>query len=183
VVALLGAAFAGSLWLRARERADDVAGVQEQAPEAVPDEELVDFVEIEEKAARQAEAPTRDRPSGARDDAGGRVQPPPDDAYELSAVETPPELRNLEAVRTLLARHYPPMLREAGIEGSVMVRFRIRADGSVDTRSVEVMEATHDLFAASAVQVAGAMYFRPATVSGRPVAVWATLPINFEVPK
>jgi TonB family protein len=41
---------------------------------------------------------------------------------------------------------YPALLRRANIEGSVIVRFVIRDDGSVDPESIEIVKSTHDLF-------------------------------------
>jgi protein TonB len=107
--------------------------------------------------------------------------PPGDSALELGVVETPPELLNREEVAGEIARSYPPLLRDAGVTGSVTLRMRIDSDGVVDGRSIEVLESTHDRFSEAASRVAQRLRFRPATVGGKPVPVWVTLPVTFQL--
>lgn len=106
--------------------------------------------------------------------------PPGDSTLELSAVETPPELLNRDEVASEISRNHPPLLRDAGVTGTVTLRMRIGSDGAVDPETVEVLESTHDAFAEAASRVAEQLRFRPATVSGKPVAVWVTLPVTFQ---
>jgi TonB family protein len=47
------------------------------------------------------------------------------------------------------APKYPTQLRVANIQGSVVARFIIRQNGSVDPKSITIVKSTHDLFAAS----------------------------------
>ena len=47
------------------------------------------------------------------------------------------------------APDYPPMLRAAAVEGEVLVRFIVDAEGRVERTSVEIVRATHTLFAES----------------------------------
>lgn len=114
---------------------------------------------------------------------GTRPPPPPEDdsTLELSAVETQPELLNREEVAAALSRNYPPLLRDAGVTGSVTVRLRIGSDGVVDPESIEVLESTHEAFSQAASRVAERLRFRPAAVGGKPVPVWVTLPVTFEL--
>ena len=111
-----------------------------------------------------------------------RANPPPaDSTYELSAVEVLPQLRNLAEIRRETAARYPPGLQAARVEGQVSLRFRILTNGTVDSASVTVEQATDTAFTEAATAVARRMQFAPARVAGRPVAVWVTLPVAFSL--
>jgi TonB family protein len=136
-----------------------------QAPARRPPEELVDYQEVTDSASGTA----------ATADVSA------DSTWELSAVEEPPELANRGEMVSELGREYPPLLRDAGVEGEVTVRFRIRADGAPDPASIGIEQSTHPLFADAAGRVVREMRFRPAKLGGRPVAVWATIPVRFQL--
>jgi protein TonB len=127
-------------------------------------EELVDYVDPVDSVAT-----------------GGPTPPPDGSTYELSAVETLPELLNRDEIAASISRSYPPSLREAGVTGSVMLRFRIGEDGLVDPARIEVMQSSHDEFSRAATSVAARLRFRPARADGKPVPVWATLPVTFKL--
>lgn len=110
----------------------------------------------------------------------GRVLPPDSGTYDLGVVEAAPELLNRDEVATALQRNYPPLLRDAGVEGRVMLRYRVTRDGMVDPGSVGVEEASHDAFSEAAVRVVKRMRFRPARYKGSPVPVWVVQPITFQ---
>jgi TonB family protein len=95
--------------------------------------------------------------------------------------EAPPALLNASEVQRQLSRRYPGDLRDAGVTGEAVLRFRIRADGTVDPYSIEIASATLAPFGDQAALVAETMRFRPAELDGRPVAVWALLPIGFRL--
>lgn len=94
-------------------------------------------------------------------------------------VEEGPRLVNAPAVERTLTREYPRELRQMGLTGTVMLRFRVRADGTVDPASMEVVSATDTRFGEAARRVGLTMRFRPARLDRQPVAVWVTLPVNF----
>lgn len=99
------------------------------------------------------------------------------------AEERQPVLVNRAAVQAELKRAYRSGLR--GNSGAVTVRFRILADGSVDAETVEaigstVPEAAEPEAVAVAELIAEHMRFNPATIDGRPVAVWVTIPVTFD---
>jgi len=94
-------------------------------------------------------------------------------------VEEGPELANAQAVVRALSRAYPPLLRDAGQGGTVVLRFRVVADGTVDTATVQAISATHRGFAEAARRVALGMRFHPARLNGVAVPVWVTLPLSF----
>jgi TonB family protein len=64
---------------------------------------------------------------------------------------------------------YPEMLRRAGIEGSVLMRFVIDTSGTVEPQSVQVVRADQELFAASVRSALRQHRFLPAEAAGRKV--------------
>jgi protein TonB len=119
--------------------------------------------------------------NGQAQDVTNRTAPPDEGTYELSAVEEQPALSNSSEVQRQLARNYPPLLRDAGVVGTVTLRMRVLEDGHVDPESISVESSTHDAFADAAKRVVEKMRFRPAKVGGHPVKVWVTLPVTFQL--
>ncbi|HUH12583.1 MAG TPA: M56 family metallopeptidase, partial [Longimicrobiales bacterium] len=92
--------------------------------------------------------------------------------------DTAPQLRNRREVGAALERFYPPLLRDAGVGGTVSVWFFIGADGRVlQTRMHKA--SGHDALDEAALAVAGVMEFRPASLKGEAVPVWVAMPITF----
>ena len=106
-------------------------------------------------------------------DPGGRT-------YEAAEVDRPPEAVNMDELLRLLLRDYPPLLRDAGTGGTVVLRFRVLEDGRMDAGSATVLRSTHEAFA-RAVRWIPVLHFRPARVRGRPVRAWVELPITYEM--
>jgi protein TonB len=74
---------------------------------------------------------------------------------------------------------YPPLLREAGIGGTVEVYFFIDDGGSVrDTRIQE--SSGHPAIDAAALAVASVYRFSPALNGDERVPVWVSFPITFQ---
>ncbi|HET6230965.1 MAG TPA: TonB family protein [Longimicrobiaceae bacterium] len=119
--------------------------------------------------------------NGVAQDVSRRDAPPDEGTYELAAVEEQPTLSNAADVQRTLSRNYPPLLRDAGVEGSVTVRVRVMEDGKADPSSISIENSTNDQFADAAKRVVERMRFRPAKVGGKAVRVWVTVPINFTV--
>jgi TonB family protein len=91
-----------------------------------------------------------------------------------------PKLLNRGEVGALLESEYPPLLREAEVDGTVLIWLMI------DTLGVpveeEIREASGYLgFDAAALKVGAAMRFSPAYNRDKKVAVWVSLPIVFSV--
>jgi TonB family protein len=138
-------------------------------------EELVNFQEIPERSGAPAAAPA-DPPTPAADPSASTAASADDEA----SWDAMPELANPRDVREALRRNYPPLLRDAGVEGSTTVRFRVRADGTVDIGSMDVRSATTDDFARAALVVVPRMRFRPGRRGGKPAAGWVTLPVRWQ---
>lgn len=73
-----------------------------------------------------------------------------------------------DAVRSM-DRFYDPLLRDAGVTGTVTVDVALEADGSV--RDADVHRSTHDSFSESAMRVAPTLRFSPPAVAGAVVRV------------
>ena len=116
--------------------------------------------------------------------AGGRADGRVVTAENLEAapVFTPytvaPELRNRDEVSRALIRYYPPLLRDAGIGGTVLVWFFIDEQGRVQKTQVNKSSGQQSLDQA-ALRVADLMRFTPALNRDQKVKVWVALPIVF----
>jgi len=116
------------------------------------------------------------------------LPPPPtsDGATDLAAapVFTPmtvrPEITNRGEVERALMRLYPPILRDAGIGGRVVVWFFISEEGRVLDRRVSESSGRTQLDEA-ALEVADVFRFSPALNREQIVQVWIQLPITFQV--
>jgi protein TonB len=115
------------------------------------------------------------------------LPPPPEDTQQdLSAQPTftpytvAPNLTNESEVQRALEREYPPLLRDAGIGGRVLVYFFIDETGKViDTRINQ--SSGHSQLDDAALAVADVMRFTPAMNRDKKVPVWISLPITFQV--
>jgi len=91
-----------------------------------------------------------------------------------------PELKNRREVEAALMREYPPILRNAGIGGTVVVWFFISEEGLVLDRRVS-QSSGHTQIDEAALRVADVFRFSPALNLENIVQVWIALPITFEV--
>lgn len=76
---------------------------------------------------------------------------------------------------------YPDLLRQAGVEGQVVLEARVDSMGRVQKGSVSVVFATHPGFVDAARQAMMSMLFRPARVNGRAVAMLVRVPFAFSI--
>ncbi len=112
--------------------------------------------------------------------------PPTHEAPDLSAapVFTPmtvrPEIRNRSEVEAALMGLYPPILRNAGIGGTVVVWFFITEDGIVQDKRVSQTSGQIQ-FDEAALKVADVFRFSPALNRDQRVQVWIAVPITFQV--
>ena len=113
--------------------------------------------------------------------------PPTDDGVsDISAapVFTPmtvrPEIRNRPEVQAALMREYPPILRDSGIGGTVVVWFFITEEGIVQDKRVSQTSGQAQ-FDEAALKVAEVFRFTPALNRDQRVQVWIEVPITFQV--
>ena len=91
-----------------------------------------------------------------------------------------PSITNRMEVIRAMEGEYPPLLREAGIGGTVRVYFFIDENGRVDQVRLD-QSSGHQALDDAALQVAGVYEFTPAQNDGDPVPVWVSFPITFQI--
>lgn len=99
------------------------------------------------------------------------------DVLEESQVEKPVTMK-----AGSLTPSYPAILREAGVEGEVLVSFVVNESGVPDSASLEVVRATHELFAVAVRKALPGMRFEPAQVGGKAVKQMVQQPFTFSLP-
>jgi periplasmic protein TonB len=144
-------------------------------PIEVPDDQLLDDVELDLDAALDINEPLRDAPP----------PPPPAETRQREQepeifviVEEMPELvGGLGALQRQIS--YPEIAKRAGVEGRVHVEFVVDEQGRVqDARVVRGPGAGLDEEALRVVRMAR---FTPGKQRGQPVRVRMTLPITFRL--
>lgn len=129
---------------------------------------------------------TREGPGGVEDAKSGdsEVAVPEAHSQELSSrpVFTPftvvPSVINQDEVGAALEREYPPLLRDAGIGGTVRTWLFIDEEGVVKNQLI-ANTSGHEALDQAALRVAPLMKFTPALNRDRPVPAWVQLPISF----
>ena len=76
---------------------------------------------------------------------------------------------------------YPELLRQAGVQGRVVLEAVVDTTGRVLAPSILVVSATNPGFVASARQALLTTLFRPALVGGRPVRMRVRIPYEFTI--
>lgn len=98
-----------------------------------------------------------------------------------SDIFEPNQVERAVAVLATVRPAYPEMLRAAGIEGRVVVRFVVDTTGRVEPGSVTTIEATHPRFEQSVRAVLPHLRFAPAEVGGRHVRQLVEMPFQFSL--
>jgi len=114
--------------------------------------------------------------------------PPPPTATSVDIASAPtftpmtvrPEIKNRSAVIQAMERGYPPILRDAGIGGQVLVWFFINEQGRVIDNRIANSSGNAQLDEA-ALRVASVYEFTPALNRDQVVSVWVQIPITFQV--
>ncbi|MFN2400591.1 MAG: energy transducer TonB [Gemmatimonadaceae bacterium] len=78
---------------------------------------------------------------------------------------------------------YPDMLKQAQIEGEVLVQFVIDTSGRAEMGTFKVLKSSHDLFTSSVRSVLPQFRFYPAETGGRKVKMFVQLPFQFALNK
>jgi len=90
-----------------------------------------------------------------------------------------PELKNRDEVARALQRNYPPLLRDAGVGGTVLIWALIDEEGTVMKTQVK-QGSGHEALDDAAQKVGAVMRFTPALNRDQKVKVWIQLPIVFK---
>ena len=91
---------------------------------------------------------------------------------------TAPDITNRSEVQSALVGEYPPLLRDAGIGGTIKVWFLLDEEGVVQQTRVNSTSG-HEPLDAAALRVAEVFRFTPALEDGKAVPVWIALDITF----
>jgi len=98
-----------------------------------------------------------------------------DQPYLEAVVEERPDRVSSPPVR------YPEILRQAGIEGRVLVEVVIDTLGRAERGSIRILSSTHQLFEAPARETVANSVYRPGRIAGRAVRVRVQVPLNFSI--
>lgn len=114
-----------------------------------------------------------------------QLPPPPSEVetdisqvYTYTPFSVAPRMLNDAEVRRALEREYPPLLRDAGIGGTVEVGFYISEEGRVINTLIR-SSSGHAALDDAALRVADVFRFSPAMNREHVTAVWIALPITF----
>ena len=121
--------------------------------------------------------------SGWDDNPVGELPPPPVGARPSDVPvwiprDVEPRLTNGGEVKRALEQRYPPILREAGIGGTVVLHVFVDADGT-PTRSQVIESSGYAQLDAAARDVVERMIFSPALNRDKPVGVWVRQGVAF----
>ncbi len=101
------------------------------------------------------------------------------DGIPFTPFTVAPEVRNRSAVIRALEREYPPLLRDAGVGGTVVMWFYINENGVAQEFRVHESSG-HPSLDAAAERVANVYEFSPALNLDQRVAVWVQIHITFQ---
>ena len=76
---------------------------------------------------------------------------------------------------------YPDLLRQAGVQGKVVLEAVVDTTGRVLAQSISLVSVTNPGFVAPARQALLATLFRPAMVGGKPVRMRVRIPYEFAI--
>jgi periplasmic protein TonB len=165
----------------ARPRASDMVGQKLRAPQAIPQR----IAHIEESEAPVPEIP----PSGPG--VPGGTGPAEGNALNAIVNLTPPAvapkpsvsspLRVSQGVAQGFLVHqvkpvYPPLARQARIQGTVLLQAIIGKDGSIDRLR---LVSGHPMLAPAAIEAVRQWRYRPYMLNGAPVEVETEITVNF----
>jgi len=78
---------------------------------------------------------------------------------------------------------YPESLRQAAVDGRVLIRFVVDTTGRIDMSSVAVLASTHELFTRAVREALPTFRFKPAELGGQRVRALAEMPFEFQITK
>lgn len=113
--------------------------------------------------------------TGVEGGIGTGIVPSSDHVYMESVVEERPEVLSGPQLQ------YPDLLRQAAIQGRVLVQAIVDTSGRAEPQSVKVIQSPNPGFDQPAKNYVLRALFRPARVHGRAVRVLINLPIDFKI--
>jgi protein TonB len=98
-----------------------------------------------------------------------------DQPYLESVVEERPEYLSGPKPR------YPDILRQAGIDGRVLVEFVVDTTGHPERGSIKILSSTNPLFEQPTREAIAGSLFKPGRIAGRAVRVRVQQPVNYQI--
>ena len=114
---------------------------------------------------------------GPAEEAAGERSP--DFAYEVEALSRRPELSNRGEIEDVMEEHYPRSLQNAGVGGTVLTRFVIEPDGTVDMGTAKVLQTSHEQLSEATLKTVERFRFRPGRYEGEDVRVVVEMPVTW----
>ncbi|MBI4420727.1 MAG: TonB family protein [Gemmatimonadetes bacterium] len=105
----------------------------------------------------------------------GDVKVDPGQAFIEAVVDEKPERISTPML------DYPDLLRQAGIEGTVVVEVIIDTTGHAEPNSLRIVQSTNKAFELSARDAVLKSLYRPGRVRGQAVRVLVQVPISFNI--
>ncbi|HEU0078856.1 MAG TPA: energy transducer TonB [Longimicrobiaceae bacterium] len=90
--------------------------------------------------------------------------------------------RSMMELADYVRLQYPAELKAAGVEGEVVLRFRVLEDGRADPASIQVVHSTNEGFDDVAVRAAGRLRYVPPRAPPEGEESWVTETIRFLLP-
>lgn len=118
--------------------------------------------------------PGGEAPPAASDARRTPAQPASDVFFEYQ-VQTPAAMRGSGGIM------YPPLLRAARVEGTVLASFVVDEEGLIEMRTFKVLKSDHDAFTDAVRDALPAMRFQAAEVDGRRVKQLVQQPFVFNL--
>lgn len=113
--------------------------------------------------------------TGVEGGIGTGIVPDAGQVFMESVVEERPEMLTRPPLQ------YPDLLRQAGVQGRVLIQAIIDTSGRAEPASVKVIQSPNPGFDQPARQMILKSLFRPARVHGRAVRVLVNVPIDFTI--
>ncbi|MCS7189074.1 MAG: TonB family protein [Bacteroidia bacterium] len=99
------------------------------------------------------------------------------DPMGFVAVEKEPQPVNMDEIRKRIG--YPPLAKEAGIQGKVIVRVLVGKTGKYEKHIV--LKSPHKLLTEAVEKELPNLEFTPGIQAGKPIKVWVTIPFDFQL--
>ncbi|RMG57162.1 MAG: energy transducer TonB, partial [Bacteroidetes bacterium] len=96
---------------------------------------------------------------------------------EFIFAEEEPQPINMDDIKKLIG--YPQIARDAGIEGSVVVRVLVDKKGNYARH--RIINQVHPVLAKAVEEHVNKLRFTPAIQGGKPIQFWVNIPFNFKL--
>ncbi|MCX7606240.1 MAG: TonB family protein [Bacteroidia bacterium] len=99
------------------------------------------------------------------------------DPTAFVAVEKEPQPTNIDDIKRRIG--YPPLAKEAGIQGKVIVRVLVGKNGKYEKHLV--LKSPHKILTEAVEKELPNLEFTPGIQAGKPIKVWVTIPFDFQL--